>query len=367
VIVCTVCGHRNDADAEFCASCGEFLEWKGERVAETSATISAGAATDEVETATAETTPAIKESTPLPADGDGAGGPGAVPPGDEAVRRPPKPPPVSTEELEPGQLICDQCAAPNRAEARFCRRCGASLIDATAVERPSWWRRLLHRRRRTYSAGERRSRRRVASGGRATVGAVRTTMSRVMRSLAILSMLGIGVGGVLAWRAGLGDATRDAYGSVRIRLFPRYEPAVPVRWRASSHVGSHTARKAFDKNLTTFWAEGGPGNGKNQKLVAHFDRPVDLARVGITLGDQRKPERFLDRPVPHRLRIRYFGPNGRFIAGKVLFLAQKPDFQRFSLDGNNVTRVVATILVSYPGQSKNHDAAIAEIEYFEKT
>ncbi|MGH9023265.1 MAG: zinc-ribbon domain-containing protein, partial [Acidimicrobiia bacterium] len=32
MIICTQCGHENEDEDGFCGSCGEFLEWSGERV-----------------------------------------------------------------------------------------------------------------------------------------------------------------------------------------------------------------------------------------------------------------------------------------------------------------------------------------------
>jgi hypothetical protein len=122
---------------------------------------------------------------------------------------------------------------------------------------------------------------------------------------------------------------------------------------------------AFDKNRSSFWAEGATGDGRGQKLVARFDRVVDIVRVGFTLGDQSKPQNFVEQPVPHRLRVRFFDRTGRRVAGKTLFLAQKPDFQRYSLEAKGVTRAVITI-ISVFHSPKGHAAAITEVEFFEK-
>jgi ribosomal protein L40E len=345
VIVCKHCGHANAHDAQFCGSCSAFLEWDGERVAETEG----GVAPVRVE---------LEEPAVVPA------GPAATPPGAEAARRRPKPPRPPGVDLEPGQLICDQCRTPNRPDARFCRRCGTSLLNADVVRRPPWWRRLVPRRR-TFAAGERKQRRR-GDGRRATVGAVRSTTSRLLRALALVTLAAAVVGVAVGWRSGVGDRARDAISSVRIALFPRYEPAIPTAMRATSHVRGHTARGAFDKNRRTFWAEGAPGDGANQKLIVRFGREVDLGRVGVTLGDQRAPQHFTDRPVPHTLRFRLFDRHGRRATSTVVVLAQKPDFQRFKLEGDNVTRAVVTIMSSYHAQKANHSAAIAEVEFFEK-
>jgi ribosomal protein L40E len=347
MIICKKCGHANEDDAEFCDSCREFLEWSGEKV-------------DPAGDGSAQPIAVVAEQHV----GE-ASGPVATLPGEEAAPPGPKPLPAPAEEPEPGQLLCDQCAAPNRAEARFCRRCGASLAGAVVVRRPPWWRRLLPQRR-TYAAGERRRRRRAGGGAKATVGAVRGTWSRVMRIVVLVLILGGGAFAIGGWRGGLGDRVRDTYTSIRVALFPKYEPAIPVAMRSTSHVGNHTARRAFDKNLKTFWAEGAPGDGKDEKLVVHFGRELDVGRVGVTLGDQRAPQHFTDRPVPHVLRFRLFDRHGQRVTSATVVLAQKPDFQRAKVEGDNVTRGVMTIMSSYHAQKANHSAAVAEIEFFEK-
>jgi ribosomal protein L40E len=360
VIVCTNCGHENADDAEFCESCQGFLEWTGKKVEEPESgeTEPEAASVVASETATVTAGPeAALQAAPELKDREQ---PDAIRPATQHVP-PPRRRPTPAVEPEPGELICDQCGSGNRAEANFCRRCGASLEGASVARRPPWWRRLFTRTRRTYAAGERR--RGARAQAKTGVARVRSGFFQVMQVLAVLSILGIVSVGV--WRGDLIDRGRDALHRGRVALFPHYESVLPNAFRATSSLRHHHAGAAFDDVRTTFWAEGAPGNGRGQKLIARFDRLVDVSRVGVYLGDQSKPQNFAKQPVPHRLRLAFFDRHGRRIASKVLFLAETPDFQRFSVDAPNTTRMVATI-VSVFQSAHGHSAAITEITVFEK-
>jgi ribosomal protein L40E len=356
--VCKACGHKNVDDAEFCEACQDYL-WKDRRVA-----LEEKRAARRVRTI--ETTGATIAQPSAPEHGAGSNGTSqadglqAIPPDMEFAARKPEPPPFRAP--EPGDLICDQCRTGNRASAKFCRRCGSSLAYARAARGPSWLQRLLARRRRTYVAGERRRRQSVVPE-RTTVHKARRSVFHASRALAVVSLLGLVSVGAL--RARTYDHAANAYRDARLWLFPRYEPAIPTTFNATSSLRRHGPARAFDKNRSSFWAEGAPGDGRGQKLVAHFDHEVSLARVGFTLGDQSKPQNFVKQPVPRVVRVRLFDPLGNRIATKFLSLEQTPDFQRFSLEGNGVTKVVVTILRVYHSPT-GHAAAISEVELFEK-
>jgi hypothetical protein len=371
--VCT-CGHENDDDAQFCESCQGYLGWEKERqVAGGEQQAVATAAPPETATAAPPAPPVETETaapeTPAETEQDAASEATLPPPlpataaiqPDEEYKPPERRIPEPPKEPEPGELICDQCGSGNRAIANFCRRCGASLANAQIAKRPSWWRRLLSWRKRRYAAGERRHRQTWAP--KTSFQRVRHGLFQVSRLLGLLAVLGlVSVG---AWRGDAVGHAKDGYNWARIRVFPHYEPVVPTRFRSTSHVKGHPAKRAFDQIKTTFWAEGAPNDGRGQKLGARFGREVDIARVGILAGDQAKPQDFVNQPVPRKIRIRFFNHNGRLIVGKRFFLAQKPDFQRFSINAKHATRAVLTIMSVYHSQ-KGHAASITEVEYFEK-
>jgi ribosomal protein L40E len=354
-MICPRCGHENPDDAEFCEQCPEYL-WRDRDGDGAQARQSVAVVNEPAETA-ADAAPAEAAQGSASAADERLT---AVPPGHEFE---PPPPPVRRPVVapEPGELICDQCGTGNRAEANFCRRCGASLAQARVAARPPWWRRLLDGRRRTYVAGERRrGSRAVAKTG---MQKARRGVFEVSRALGLLAL--VGIVSVAAVRGDAVNRAREEAHDLRVILFPHYEPVVPASATATSHLPGHGPLNAFDGNLATSWAEGVPGDGRGQKLVAHFGREVDIARVGITLGDSNKPTQFANLLVPHRLRLRLFDRRGTLVAGKVLFLNQKPDFQRFSIDASNATRAVITILQDFPSRGR-HATSITEVEYFDK-
>jgi len=359
--VCGKCGHENTDDAEFCESCQDYL-WADRTMPEDGKTVAARGADGNGSVATAvvaDPVDAVPAPPPAPAPAPEEQH-AAIPPAREY--EPPTPTPPVFPEPEPGELICDQCGRGNRAVANFCRSCGSPLAGARVMKRPSWWRRLLAKlsRKRTYAAGERK---RGQTTSRSAARKARRGVFHVTRATAFLAVLGVGA--ILAWRADAvgwgGDKAHDA----RAWLFPRYEPAHPTQVRATSHLGGHEAAAAFDGNLSTYWAEGAPGDGRGQKLVARFHRNIHVSRIGFTLGDQTKPQNFLKEPVPKRVRVTFYNRHGQHLATTRFDLADKPDFQRFSVDLANVTKVVVTIVRVFHARV-GHANSITEIEFFEK-
>ena len=75
----------------------------------------------------------------------------------------PKPRPVGSVEqrvAQPGDRICGACGEPNDPSRKFCRRCGANLVEAkvVAAAKVAWYRRLFgggDKAPKQYAAGER--------------------------------------------------------------------------------------------------------------------------------------------------------------------------------------------------------------------
>jgi TolB protein len=100
VIVCKVCGHANEAGAQFCGSCGGFLEWSGEQV--------------------------DQPAPPGPPEtGSGADE------GTETVVVPPPPPPPP-----PDGLVCPACGTVNERDRVYCRRCATELAPVAPPPPP---------------------------------------------------------------------------------------------------------------------------------------------------------------------------------------------------------------------------------------
>jgi ribosomal protein L40E len=351
VRICTSCGHENSDDAQFCEECRDYL-WgdSSEAGNEQPVVITTG----------------VADQPAASADVADSASPAAAPQRDPAPVQPAPefepPPPVrpAFAEPEPGELICDECGSGNRAHANFCRRCGASLTGARTATRPPWWRRMFSDGRRAYAAGHRKRASKAAA--RTTAQKARHALFQVSRTLAVLAVLGIVSVGVVRGDL-IGRAGEELHG-IRLSLFPHYEPVVVSRANATSSAPGHGPLKAFDGNVATWWSVDS-NRPHGQKLVAHFGREAHVARLGITLGNPDHPERFVNLRVPHRVRLRLFDRHGDRLASKLLFLAQKPNFQRFSMDAAGVTKAVLTIASVFPSRGRHH-ASIAEVEYFEK-
>ena len=69
--------------------------------------------------------------------------------------------------------------------------------------------------------------------------------------------------------------------------------------------------------------------------------------------------------MPKRVRVAFFDRYGRHLATTRFDLAHEADFQRYSIDVPNVTKVVVTIALVFHTRV-GHANSITEIEFFEK-
>jgi hypothetical protein len=131
-VICARCGFLNPTDEAFCGSCGSFLAWTGEEAGRTvtdgGTVLDEGRAGDPATAMSDRQPAAITPSAPTP------------------HRRPTVEQPPSRDVL-PGDLICVECGEANQPERRFCRRCGATLRQASAapaspLQTPTWHRRV---------------------------------------------------------------------------------------------------------------------------------------------------------------------------------------------------------------------------------
>ncbi len=410
MIVCTGCGNANEARAEFCGSCGTYLEWHGERIV-TAAPPPAPVILPEPErpgiVKRVRYVVGLDETPYAPPFGFVPGPPGGTPPGfptglapeppvykvpvglgsstpvgpnsgsasvvapplDLAPRAPEpeyerpaaqRPDPV---DLGPADLYCGTCGAGNVDSRSYCRRCGASLADAVRPGRLPWWRRMFTRRRREngFAAGQRPKEwskltfepqapppRRVFRFPR------RIVLSRFALPLIALSVLGMGLGPM---RAKATEVIFDVYHSAQRKLAPEYVHVTPKSATASDAVKNRPASAAIDRNTTTYWSEGRAGLGS--VLTVTFDRPVSLAKIGFDNGASGK-----DFPFQPRLRdveVTYF--NGDKTVGKrKLTLADKPEFQTFTSVAPRADRATIKIVSVYAGQ-KGSAASLAEVAF----
>jgi ribosomal protein L40E len=345
-VICNECGYLNEAGASLCANCNAYLGWTQSPAAapEPAAEAPPGAAPAAdpgVEEASAAVTEPIED--PLPA----AQGTGPVPPGAPDRPRPaPPPPPPEERPIRPGDLICGQCGAANDPTRTFCRKCANPLVQTPSGATPPQ-RRPARRPRDLAVVG---TRRRPRSTGAMERGA------RLIRVLALLSLVVI----VLLLVGPLRRGAIDLFN----RAWPKIQPERPAHVMATSSAPGHGAQGAADLLKSTWWAEGGRGNGEGQRLVLIFDRPYDLARIGITAGAGTTAATYLNQPRPALIRVLF--PSG---ASQDLELRDQPGvFQSFNLEARQVTSLTIQIVSVYPTvDNRHHDCSITEVELFART
>lgn len=414
MMVCTQCGFQNETQDAFCGSCGAFLEWAGEKVdaeaapepepdqlpaeeqpAEASVETAANpevvdlradaeAQEDDEATETVAAPQARVESeaavgsdagtrvsavvteppAPAPPPGPVARRPDAVrPEGPKARPVPAKPPP--RREIRPGDLICSQCEEGNDPDRRFCRRCGASLVEAKAAVAPPplpWWKRLFVRRPKVMAAGERPMRR----GGTAAQRTLRTRLYQARRGLALLAVLGLAVGYLGPWRSTVNTKIRSGLGGIREMVAPRFNEISPDSVEGTtSALPDHPPRDAVDDIKQTYWAEGVDGDGTGQRFVVSFDSPVNFGKIGFLLGASSKPEDFATQPRPKEVRLHFFDPASK-VSTKDLTLKNTAEFQEYDARAKDTVRLEIEILSTNRSLDGGTATSIAEIEFWER-
>jgi hypothetical protein len=326
----------------------------------------------------------MKARPPAPPPAPPAG-PTARPPAEEHERRPPKPP--SAEPPRPqgnaGDIYCSSCGTPNDPTRHYCRSCGAQLgaaADAPVAPatRVPWWRRIFGRGAATSAPapagtrpaagkGKRGAGRTAMGAGGGAINSVAHVARRFFQAVAILGALGIAVVAIGPWRSEARSHVTGWVDDVRRIVQPHYSKVTPSKISASSALKNNPPQNAFDGIIETFWAEGARGDGTGQSLTVTFAKPTDLARIGLTVGDQATPQAFATRPVPHTLALVFYDANGAVVKRETVTLEQTPKFQKRDADAKGVTRVVITIGSTYPPVKGTKSAAsIAEVELFTK-
>jgi hypothetical protein len=149
--------------------------------------------------------------------------------------------------------------------------------------------------------------------------------------------------------------------SARKVVIPRYEQIYPERAEATSSVPDHGPELAVDNAPNTHWSEGAPTLGNEEILYITFEDAVDLGRIGFYSGAQSKPQDFLSQPRPHEVVITYDGVDPQTIR-----LADKPAFQSFDVDAQNVRVVALRVSSVYVSPLGGTATSIGEVEFFVK-
>jgi hypothetical protein len=242
----------------------------------------------------------------------------------------------------------------------------------------SWWRRLLGRGGAAAAApvpaGTRNAAGAAAGAGRTarggSIGALNSgahVARKFFQVIAILGALGIGVIAIGPWRSNARRHVQTYIDDARRIVQPHYVKVTPSKIEASSALRNDPPQNAFDGILETYWAEGARGDGEGQSLTVSFAKPTDLSRIGLTLGDQAKPQFFATHPVPKTLELVFYNADGAVVKRETVALEQSAAFQKRDAEANAVSRVVITIGSTYPPvKGAKTSAAIAEVELFTK-
>jgi hypothetical protein len=240
------------------------------------------------------------QTTPAASDLD------AVLPQDPATPPPPRRPGPATSAPAPawsgppatGATTCPVCAREVAADRRFCR-CGATLVrpGATATESPSPQRLPWYRRLGELFGGGRSFRKamRAANGGmRASYDVAMSARARFARTVALLSVLGVGASQLGPWAP---DLRTRATGFVDRVLPKQYDVVATEAVRVEPEIQPITGFEpafAVDQNAERAWAApwgavpaaGEPCQrpGGTVALLITFSQEAAVERVVIRAG-----------------------------------------------------------------------------------
>ena len=380
MIICGHCGASNDDGVTFCGTCGKYLAFVGEPgqpagtptkpepvtasepvtgpqpVAAPPTTASSpqpaptGGGQSDVEplVVPVETGHATTAASPPPAGTESSGATRAaapVLPGTPGLRPRPDQLPPEERKVEPGELICGQCGAGNVPTRRFCRRCGADLVDAQVVPEPPWWRRWLRAGRgRQHRAGDRPRR------------VVRRAYRGKVVFLVVLSLLATAGWVERAPIRRLAAAVVDRISDKR--------PVEPAALTASSSLPGHGYALVHDGKPFTYWAPDGGNDGRGEYLDVHFDRPIRLVAVVVFNGASPELPEFLAQSRPRTVRFAFSHPVAPRTERDVV-LKDQPRQQDVFLGVDDVTRLRITVIdvtVGNPGTP----VALAELQFYER-
>jgi len=388
VIICKKCGNRNEDRDQFCNSCGSFLEWSGERVAEKAPEptpqpqpppppppppppttgfdrlkevvgMESGQATPAPAaggwvppaTVVAQTTTPVSSSPSArrpdaPAPEQGA--PQARQPEEVPVAPPPPPRiiPVAVPDVDEVGPYCSNCGARNDVRRHFCRRCGAPLTRAVTNQLP-WWQRLFPRRDVT-AVSDRPFRESETSFG------------SLLRTFLLTMLVVVLLGGILAYlavpafRQAVNREVDIAVTDLRRLINPSYVQVHPVTTTVSSETTGHPGQLATDLINNDYWAANTPGDPQ-PTLQVTFDGATDLDAIVVTNGAAGPDYQQLARPKT--LQITYSDGTGEQVT-----LKDTPQATAYIVHARQVTSMTVRVIAVYPGGGSS-STGLAEIEF----
>jgi hypothetical protein len=421
MIICKECGNQNADDDQFCGSCSAFLEWSGEKIAPD---VPEPEPVVEDEADKAGLVTRIKHAIsgpdlPPPPDGGATSAPGGLasptgtpaaaptaastaaaagasaatagaarapataeekaaalvakpeaieartpqaqtPQAAKARPKPVKQPP--TRKINPGDLVCGACGEGNDPARNYCRRCGTSLAEIVPIKK-KWWQRS--KKPKTVAAGTRpgqpgRSGGDMGKKGRIAAGKASTGLSNVRRILALLAIVGIGVGlAIPSTRSLLLNPLESAYNSVRRVISPEYETIALDSDRATESGGDvANAQRAFDSNTLTAWVP----TVAPATVTISFVEPSDVEHVLFHNGvqtDGGKVDR--EQPRPRNVRFVIVKTDGQIVEQDAI-VEDEDGFQTIKIDESDVATITTMVGGCYPDPSVQV-CAITELEF----
>jgi hypothetical protein len=268
--------------------------------------------------------------------------PAPVRPGVAAPKPPRRDVSIDDRRPAPGEVVCGACGAGNIATRKFCRRCGADLVDAPVVK-VGWWRRLFTR---TPKVGP-------AAGFR--------PVHKTRRKLPSKTIL---LGGLFAVLAVVAVVQRGPLRSAGDTVLDRVKGTQLVNPRSldtSGAAAGHPAEAARDGATNRFWAPVTAGDGRGEFVQANFDKPFRLVYVRVFDGAAAELAPYLAQARPHTVRISVTRRTGRTIV-KQIQLKDQPGKQEFHIAASDVIGVRLTIESAY-GAAAGKLVALAEVEF----
>jgi ribosomal protein L40E len=275
-----------------------------------------------------------------------------VAPGSPHTRTAPQVERPTGERQDEGDVICGLCGARNSANRNFCRRCGASLLQAVVEEpkRRPWWRRYLSTQRR-LAAGER-------PASRGSVGRI---LGRAIRITAILAIGAVLASIVLTYsltptvRNGVNRRAHDTYVSAQRRFNIGSPVAVrPVRIAASSSALGRPPSNLIDLVPDDYWAAD-LGLDPQPELQISFGTATDLDDIVVISGAGND---FATVGRPKDVLITYSDRSQ-----ERLTLLDEPKSHKYELHANRITSLTIRIRSVYPAEQSTV-VGISEIEFF---
>ncbi|MDN5768034.1 MAG: hypothetical protein L0H96_18395 [Humibacillus sp.] len=257
-------------------------------------------------------------------------------------------PPEDRDPL-PGETVCPACGAGNVATRRFCRRCGADLVDAAVVSELPWYRRLFQRSPKAGPlAGDRPKRRRGRRRG----------YRRLVSAIVVLGIIGAGVWFALPHLGSVGNAVQDRISGSQV--------VNPTSITASSAAKGHPAAALRDGATNSYWSPAAPGAAKGQFIRARFADPIRLVSIQVFNGSSEVPKNYLTTARVATLAVSLTLEDGTITKLDPVTLTDAPGAQEIPIAVSDVTGVRLTVEAAY-GASPNRRLAVGEIAFFKRS